>query len=119
MRGVVSQVVTRLAMHKHIQSLAFALQPRDERIKLPAVKGQLATPLWVRADLPLMHPAYGDAKRFTSGLAKRTRLPYGVWPEVNMGVVVVVDVFGSFGHGNGWSMRESWSHYVDAGGLLE
>ena len=98
MRRMVSQVIAGQAMHQHVQTAPVLVQPWNEGIEICAVECQLAAPVRMRPNLALMHATDDDAKKLARPLAQGARLRYRCWPEIDMGVVAVIKVFGSLGH---------------------
>ena len=96
---MVGQVVAGQAMHQYIKSVPVLIEPGDDSVKRCAVKRKLATPVRMRPDLALMHAAHGNAKKFARLLAQGARLRDRCRAEIDMGMVMVIKVFGSLGHG--------------------
>ena len=96
MRGVVGQVITGDAVYQHIQSVAVLVEPGNEAVKLRTVKGQLTTPVRVRAHFAFMHAAHGHPEPLAGLPAKLARLRHRVRAEIDVGMVVGVQVFGSW-----------------------
>ena len=62
MIGVIQQVIARVGVQKDHQSVSADSQPRQYNAQQFGAEGQLAAPVWVRADQALVNAAYADAK---------------------------------------------------------
>lgn len=96
---MVGQVVTGQPMHKHIQPVAVFFEPGNDAVERRTVKCQLATPARVRPHLAFMHTPHSYSEKCAGLFAQGTRLLNGAGPEVHMGVVAGIKIFGALDHG--------------------
>lgn len=89
MIGVVQQIIPRIGVQKNYQPVPINRQPWQYDAEQFGAESQLAAPVGVRADRPLVHAAHADAKLLRGFFTQGARLFEGAGIKVNVGVIAL------------------------------
>jgi hypothetical protein len=99
MNRVVFEIVAGEGMHQNGEILPMPLQPGNQPLELILVECQLATPARVRPHGLAMDATDRYGKQFAGFLAEPGGVLHGGGIEIDVGVVAIVKVERSLGHG--------------------
>ena len=98
MRRVVRQVAVCLPVDEDVKPVAVRLQPGDDTVESIGINGELPAPFGVRPGRALASATPIRLEQLCCTGAKCTDPRYLSRPEIDVGLVVLIDIGGAFDH---------------------